>query len=31
MFPALWDVRDELFAEWTAQMQAKGKDHGYLG
>lgn len=30
-FPALWDVRDELFAEWTAQMQAKGKDHGYHG
>jgi tryptophan 2,3-dioxygenase len=30
-FPALWDVRDELFAEWTAQMHAKGKDHGYHG
>ncbi|MEZ4366148.1 MAG: tryptophan 2,3-dioxygenase family protein [Kofleriaceae bacterium] len=30
-FPALWDVRDELFAEWTAQMAAKGKDHGYHG
>lgn len=30
-FPALWDVRDELFAEWTAQMQARGKDHGYHG
>jgi tryptophan 2,3-dioxygenase len=30
-FPALWDIRDEVFAEWTAQMQAKGKDHGYHG
>ncbi len=30
-FPKLWDVRDELFAEWTAQMEAKGKDHGYHG
>ena len=30
-FPPLWDVRDELFAEWTAQMAAKGKDHGYHG
>jgi tryptophan 2,3-dioxygenase len=30
-FPKLWDVRDEVFAEWTAQMQARGKDHGYHG
>jgi tryptophan 2,3-dioxygenase len=30
-FPKLWDVRDELFAEWSAQMEAKGKDHGYHG
>jgi tryptophan 2,3-dioxygenase len=30
-FPALWDVRDELFAEWSAQMQSRGKDHGYHG
>jgi tryptophan 2,3-dioxygenase len=30
-FPKLWDVRDELFSEWTAQMEAKGKDHGYHG
>jgi len=30
-FPKLWDVRDEVFAEWTAQMAAKGKDHGYHG
>src|SRR5688500_16594691 len=30
-FPKLWDVRDEVFAEWTAQMQSRGKDHGYHG
>jgi tryptophan 2,3-dioxygenase len=30
-FPALWDVRDEVFAEWTRQMEEKGKDHGYHG
>jgi tryptophan 2,3-dioxygenase len=30
-FPALWDVRDEVFAEWTRQMLAKGKDTGYHG
>ena len=30
-FPELWDVRDEIFAAWTAQMAAKGKDHGYHG
>jgi tryptophan 2,3-dioxygenase len=30
-FPKLWDVRDELFAEWAAEMEAKGKDHGYHG
>jgi tryptophan 2,3-dioxygenase len=30
-FPKLWDVRDELFAEWSAQMDAKGKDVGYHG
>jgi tryptophan 2,3-dioxygenase len=30
-FGALWDVRDEVFAEWTAQMEKKGKDHGYHG
>src|SRR5688572_20063697 len=30
-FGELWDVRDEVFAAWTAQMQAKGKDHGYHG
>jgi tryptophan 2,3-dioxygenase len=30
-FPRLWDVRDELFAEWTNEMEAKGKNHGYHG
>ena len=30
-FPELWDVRDEVFAEWSAQMQSRGKDHGYHG
>jgi tryptophan 2,3-dioxygenase len=30
-FPALWDVRDDVFAEWTAQQQAKGHDPGYHG
>ncbi|MGE0549869.1 MAG: tryptophan 2,3-dioxygenase family protein [Kofleriaceae bacterium] len=28
-FPKLWDVRDDVFAEWTAQQTAKGKDTGY--
>lgn len=28
-FPALWEVRDELFAEWTEAMLAQKKDHGY--
>jgi tryptophan 2,3-dioxygenase len=30
-FPKLWDVRDEVFADWTASMQQAGKDHGYHG
>lgn len=30
-FPALWDVRDEIFAEWTASMHASGQDTGYHG
>lgn len=30
-FPKLWDVRDEVFAEWTASMHSAGKDHGYHG
>jgi tryptophan 2,3-dioxygenase len=28
-FPALWDVRDEVFAEWTRTMLEHGKDRGY--
>jgi tryptophan 2,3-dioxygenase len=30
-FPKLWDVRDEVFAEWTAQQKAGGHDTGYHG
>lgn len=30
-FPALWDVRDELFGEWTATMASAGRDAGYHG
>lgn len=30
-FPRLWDVRDELFAEWSAAMAKKGADVGYHG
>jgi tryptophan 2,3-dioxygenase len=30
-FPALWEVRDELFAEWTRSMLEKGRDTGYHG
>jgi tryptophan 2,3-dioxygenase len=30
-FPALWDVRDQVFAEWTRTMLAKGADTGYHG
>lgn len=30
-FPALWQVRDELFAEWTQSMLAGGSDTGYHG
>jgi tryptophan 2,3-dioxygenase len=30
-FPKLWEVRDELFAEWTQSMMAKGKETGYHG
>lgn len=29
-FPALWDVRDELFASWTAG-HPHGAEHGYHG
>lgn len=30
-FPALWDVRDVVFADWTAAQAAKGHDPGYHG
>ena len=30
-FPALWDVRDELFGDWTAAQAAKGHETGYHG
>jgi tryptophan 2,3-dioxygenase len=30
-FPALWEVRDEVFGEWTRAQQAKGADTGYHG
>jgi tryptophan 2,3-dioxygenase len=30
-FPQLWDVRDSVFADWTAEQAAKGKEHGYHG
>ena len=30
-FPKLWDVRDEVFADWTAAQAAKGRDPGYHG
>lgn len=30
-FPALWDVRDQVFEEWTRTMLEKGKDTGYHG
>ena len=30
-FPALWSVRDDVFADWTAQQAAKGHDPGYHG
>jgi tryptophan 2,3-dioxygenase len=30
-FPALWDVRDTVFADWTAAQTAKGNDPGYHG
>ena len=30
-FPKLWDVRDDVFADWTAAQAAKGKDTGYHG
>ncbi len=30
-FPALWDIRDEVFGAWTAAQAAKGNDPGYHG
>jgi len=30
-FPALWQVRDEVFGEWTRQMEARGETRGYHG
>lgn len=30
-FPKLWEVRDELFADWTERMLAAGSDTGYHG
>lgn len=30
-FPALWDVRDELFADWSRSMLESGTDTGYHG
>lgn len=30
-FPKLWDVRDDVFGDWTAAQTAKGKDTGYHG
>jgi len=30
-FPKLWDVRDEVFADWTREAEAAGKDPGYHG
>jgi tryptophan 2,3-dioxygenase len=30
-FPKLWDVRDEVFADWTAAQAEKGAETGYHG
>ena len=30
-FPRLWDVRDEVFADWSAAQEAKGQAPGYHG
>jgi tryptophan 2,3-dioxygenase len=30
-FPKLWDVRDEVFGDWTAAQAAKGHNPGYHG
>jgi tryptophan 2,3-dioxygenase len=30
-FPALWDVRDDIFGDWTKAQEAAGKAPGYHG
>jgi tryptophan 2,3-dioxygenase len=30
-FPKLWDVRDEVFGDWTKEQEAKGRNPGYHG
>ena len=30
-FPKLWEVRDEVFADWNKQMATKGTEPGYHG
>ena len=30
-FPKIWDIRDEVFGEWTAAQEARGRDPGYHG
>lgn len=30
-FPALWDVRDDIFGAWSAAQTAQGNDRGYHG
>ena len=30
-FPKIWDIRDEVFGEWTAAQAAEGNDPGYHG
>lgn len=30
-FPALWEIRDTVFADWTAAQAAQGNDPGYHG
>ena len=30
-FPKIWDIRDEVFGEWTAAQAEKGHDPGYHG
>ncbi len=30
-FPALWDVRDDIFGDWTKAQEAAGNEPGYHG